>query len=152
MTEKINNYLTCPRTCLDDTLTTFKGLLRVASIHVFLHSVKNLLNIYPDIAGSYVIRLTSLNIFGYFTVNLFIITSEDLGNIRILCFNVKTWFTHRIIQKLLSHGHPVFLGAVTSLITDGNVTASRKRSATHHDHKIWHRLKPCCLISTKPYI
>lgn len=88
MSKEIRNTIACLRTGKHQPLDTLQRFLCVAPVDVFLHAIKDLLDIDPDVAGTDICGFASLKILGLFSIHFLVISTKDFGNLSIL--NGKT--------------------------------------------------------------
>lgn len=120
MREEIQHQIIDRRTRLDDSFYRFKWLLRVAPRYILVHTVKDLLDINPDVPGPNKLRIASFEVLLTSSPDFLVIAAENLWYVGVLGPNVKHRLSNRVVEQLLAYRHPVLLGAVAPLISHGN--------------------------------
>ena len=148
MGEKINDQVAGPGTGVYDARNGFERFLCVAARNVFFQAIENLLNVYPDIAGTNVSRFAPFYVLCFPAIYRFVVTPQNLRDVRVL--NLKVGRAFDVVKEFLTHSHPVFLRAIPSLVSHGNKTAGHEVKIPHHDHEIGQWLKMVVLIGPEP--
>src|SRR6266852_8195087 len=115
MSEKIEHSVSGRRTCQHNPVNCFQRFLSVAPGNIFFHSVENLLNIDPHVAGTNVLGPATLDVLGHLPVDVLVVTSKNLWDFGVL--HGEGGATLDIIKELLPNWHPVVLGSVAPLIS-----------------------------------
>ena len=135
------------RACPNDAVNRLDRFLHVAAGDILLQPIKHLLEVHPNVSCPDILGFSSFEIFRDLAVYFLIVSAKNLGYVGIFGVNVEGRTALDIVKKFLPDGHPVFLGAVSPLISHGNETAGVKWLPPHHHHKIWQRLESVVLIA-----
>src|SRR4029078_1436540 len=126
----------------NDPLNRLQRLLGIAAGHILMHSVEDLLDVYPDIARANRIRLATFAIFGAAAADLLVIAPQNLRDVGIFCGDIEAGLATSIIEQLLADPHPVDLGAVAALIAQRYpVTRPPIRPGPHRAHEFRKRVE-----------
>src|SRR5205085_6936492 len=150
MGKVVRNDITAVRARSKNALNGLDGFLRVTPRDVFFHPVEHLLDIYPYIPGPDVLRATPFKVFRLSAINLLIIATENLGDIRVFGFDIENGIAFDVVEKFLTHRHPVLLGAISPLVSHCDEAPTPKRRLSHHDHEVGEGLETVILVGAYP--
>src|SRR4029078_9490647 len=89
MGEWIEHGATFARRAPNDPLNRLQRLLGIAAGHILMHSVEDLLDVYPDIARANRIPLCTFVIFGAAAADLLVIAPQNLRDVGIFCGDIE---------------------------------------------------------------
>ena len=152
MGKEVDDQLARRRTGGDNAPTALQRFLGVAAVDIFLHPIKNLLHIHPDIAGPQVFRLAAFPVLGDLAAYGFVVAAQEAGDVGIFGGGVKGRFSFGVVKQFLPHRHPVPLRPVAPLIPHSDKAAALERRFPQHQHKLRKGLKAVVLVSPQPDI